>query len=55
MTMVVIVGVSLNTGDGDDDPKGIPLLKNTFATSKAFNISAYVIMIILVVLYTIFW
>jgi len=55
ITMVMIVGVSLNTGEGDDDPKGIPLLKKTFETGKAFNISAYIILIILVVLYTVFW
>lgn len=55
MTIVVIVGVSLNTGEGDDNPKGIPLLKDTFKTGRTFNISAYVIMLILVVLYTIFW
>ncbi len=55
MTIVVIMGVSLNTGEGDDDPKGIPLLKETFLTGKIFNISAYIILIILVILYTIFW
>ncbi len=55
MTMVVIMGISLNTGEGDDDPKGIPLLKETFLTGKTFNISAYIILIILVILYTIFW
>ena len=55
MTMAVIVGVSLNTGQGDDDPKAIPLLKDTFLTGRAFNISAYIILIILVVLYSVFW
>ncbi len=55
MTIVVIVGVSLNTGEGDDDPKGIPLLKETFKTGTTFNISAYVIMLLLVVIYAIFW
>jgi len=55
MTMVVIVGISLNTGEGDDDPKGIPLLKSTFETGKVFNISAYIILILLVVLYAVFW
>jgi len=55
MTMTVIVGVSLNTGEGDDDPKSIPLLKETFLTGRAFNISAYIILIILVVLYSVFW
>ena len=55
ITLVVIVGVSLNTGEGDDDPKGIPLLKDTFITGRNFNISAYVMLIILVILYTVFW
>ncbi len=55
ITMVVIVGISLSSGVGDDNPKGIPLLKENFTTGKAFNISAYIILIILVVLYTVFW
>lgn len=55
ITIVVIVGVSLNTGKGDDEPKGIPLLKETFVTGKNFNISAYILLIIIVVLYAIFW
>ena len=38
-----------------DDPKGIQLTSETFITGKAFNISAYAILIILVVLYTVFW
>ncbi len=55
ITIVVIMGVSLGSGEGDDNTKGIPLLRETFVTGKAFNISAYVILIILVVLYTVFW
>ncbi len=55
ITMVIIVGISLSTGKGDDNPKAIPLLRETFVTGKAFNISAYIMMIILVVLYTVFW
>ena len=55
ITMVVITGVSLNTGIGDDDPKAIPLYRETFLTDRSFNISAYIILIILVVLYTVFW
>lgn len=55
ITIVVIVGVSLNTGQGDDDPKGIPLLKETFATGKKFNISAYVLLLVVVILYVVFW
>ncbi|MBS9767941.1 MAG: sodium/sugar symporter [Flavobacteriaceae bacterium] len=55
ITVVVIMGVSLSTGKGDDNPKAIPLTQETFATSSSFNIGAYLMMIILAVLYTIFW
>ncbi len=55
ITMVVIVFVSLSTNKDRDDPKGIELTNKTFKTDKVFNISAYAIMILLVVLYTVFW
>jgi solute:Na+ symporter, SSS family len=55
ITMAVIVMVSLVTARHDEDPKAIPLPRETFFTGKAFNISAYIIMLILVVLYTVFW
>lgn len=55
VTVVLIVGVSLSTGEGDDDVKGIPLTKETFVTTSGFNIAAYVMLMILAVLYTIFW
>lgn len=55
ITIVVIVGVSLSTSEFDDHPKSIPLTKETFVTTRGFNISAYIIMIILVVLYSVFW
>ena len=55
ITVVIIMGVSLSTSNYDDDPKSIPLLKETFVTQKAFNISAYAIMVILVFLYAVFW
>jgi SSS family solute:Na+ symporter len=55
ITIVVIMGVSLTATEGDDNPKAIPLLKETFETGKAFNIAAYAVLIILVVLYIIFW
>lgn len=55
ITIAVIVGISLSTGQGDDNPKAIPLFQETFITGKAFNISAYIMMIVLVVLYTVFW
>jgi len=55
LSMVVIAGVSLTTSDNVDDPKGINLTSKIFKTDGVFNISAYAIMIILVVLYAIFW
>ena len=54
-TVVVILMVSLITAKTDEDPKSIPLPKETFKTDKSFNIAAYVVMIILVVLYVVFW
>jgi len=55
ITIVVILFVSLTTGEGDDSPKGIPLLKETFVTGRNFNISAYLILIIITILYIVFW
>jgi SSS family solute:Na+ symporter len=55
ITMVVIVFVSLSTNKLDDDPKAIIVTSKMFKTGKAFNIAAYAICIILVVLYTVFW
>ena len=55
ITIVVILLVSLTTGEGDDDPKAIPLLKETFVTGSKFNISAYVIILIIAVFYIVFW
>ncbi len=57
ITIVVIMGVSLTTSKKgvDDDPKAIPLTSDLFKTGKKFNISAYVILLILTFLYTYFW
>ena len=55
ITMVVIVFVSLSTNKLGDDPKAINVTNETFKTGKAFNIAAYAICIILVVLYAVFW
>ena len=55
ITMVIIAGVSLSTSKQDDDSKAIILTDKTFKTGPGFNISAYAIMTILVVLYAIFW
>ena len=55
ITLVVIVFISLSVNKEDDDPKGIELTSATFKTGPVFNIAAYAICIILVVLYTVFW
>ena len=55
ITMVVIVFVSLSTNKLHDDPKAINVTSDTFKTGKAFNVAAYAICIILVVLYSVFW
>ena len=55
ITLVVIVFVSLSTNKYADDPKGIELTSDTFVTGKVFNISAYVILVIVAVLYAVFW
>jgi SSS family solute:Na+ symporter len=52
---LIIMIISYIEGKGQNDEKGIPISKNLFATSPSFNISAFVIMIILVVLYSVFW
>jgi SSS family solute:Na+ symporter len=55
ITIVVILFVSLSSGEGDDNPKAIPLLKETFATGKVFNVAAYIMLILIAILYAIFW
>jgi len=55
ITMAIIVMVSLSTNKEVDDPKGIPLTSETFKTGKVFNLGAYAVLIILVVLYAVFW
>ncbi len=55
ITMVIIVGVTLNTAEHDDDPKGISLTAKMFETDSVFNVSAYAVLIMLVVIYALFW
>lgn len=55
ITIAVIFGVSLTSSETDDDPKSISLVAKMFKTDSVFNISAYVIIIILAVLYSVFW
>ena len=55
LTMIIIAIVSLAQNKGKDDAKGIPLSKRLFKTSPTFNIGAFAVMIILVMLYAMFW
>lgn len=55
ITLVIIMMVSLVTSDDDEDPKSIPLPRRLFLTDRTFNIAAYAVMLILVVLYVVFW
>ena len=55
LSMIVIVLVSLLQHKGADDAKAIPLTRNLFKTSPIFNIGAFAVMIILVVIYALFW
>ena len=55
LTIVVIFMVSLISNPADDDPKAIKLTADMFKTDKVFNICAYIICILLVVIYTAFF
>ncbi len=51
----IILLISQIEGKGRKDEKGILLKKDLFKTGPVFNIGAFVICIILVVLYAVFW
>ncbi|QCX37429.1 sodium/solute symporter [Aureibaculum algae] len=55
LTMVVIIIASLIQHHGKNDEKGIDIKKGLFKTSPVFNIGAFIVMIILVLLYSVFW
>ena len=55
LTIVIIGMISLSSNDHDDDPKGFNLTAKLFSTDKIFNITSYVVCLILAVLYSIFW
>ena len=52
---IVVVVVSLIEGKGKDSPHAIAISRNMFKTTVKFNISAIVIIAILVFLYSYFW
>jgi len=55
ITMVIIAGISMISSKTEDDPKAIHLNPSMFRTDEVFNISAYTVLILLVVLYAVFW
>ena len=54
LSIGLIVGISAAEGKGND-PKGITLTSNLFATSPSFNIGAMIVVIITAFLYAFFW
>lgn len=55
ITMGIIALFSWMENKGMDDEKGIPLTRALFNTGRVFNISAFVIMLLLATLYAVFW
>jgi SSS family solute:Na+ symporter len=56
LTVVVIIAlISYIENKGKNDNKGIPLRREMFKTGPKFNLSAFIISIILAALYAIFW
>lgn len=55
LTMSIIAIISYFQHKGKNDDKAIPINKEMFKTSPLFNIGAFAVMILLVVLYAMFW
>tara|TARA_B100000768_G_scaffold181009_1_gene202535 strand:+ start:92 stop:1747 length:1656 start_codon:yes stop_codon:yes gene_type:complete len=55
LTMLVIAVVSWSQNKGADNEKGIAISKETFKTGSIYNVGAFAVMIVLVVLYGLFW
>lgn len=55
ITIAIILFISLATAKSDEDSKAISLPAESFKTGRNFNIAAYIVLIILVVIYTVFW
>jgi SSS family solute:Na+ symporter len=55
LSILIIVVVSQLQGRGAADPKGIPLSRDLFRTSPAFNIGSSIILLICAFLYAFFW
>jgi SSS family solute:Na+ symporter len=55
ITAAIMVLISYLENKGADHEKGIVLSRQLFVTKPSFNISAFIIMIILTFLYAMFW
>ncbi|HHM02480.1 MAG TPA: sodium/glucose cotransporter [Caldithrix abyssi] len=55
ITVVIAGMISLDSNENDDDPKGFSLTARLFKTDSVFNVAAYAILLLLVVLYAVFW
>lgn len=55
LTMLVMIVISYVEGKGRDQEKSIVITKDLFKTGPAFNIGAFAICLILVMLYAMFW
>ena len=53
-TLLIIAAISKLEGN-ENDPKGIVLTKNIFATDASFNLGAFAVLLITTVLYALFW
>lgn len=55
LSILIMMVISYIEGKGQDHEKGIVLTPDLFKTSRAFNISSTIIILILIFLYFIFW
>lgn len=55
LSAVIMIVISYIENKGADHEKGLSLSRQLFATKASFNISAFIVMVILTVLYAMFW
>ena len=55
LTVLIMMGLSYLENKGADHEKGIQISRQLFATKPSFNISAFIILLVLTFLYAMFW
>ena len=55
ISLFIIAIISWIEGNGKNDAKAIVLNKSIFKTEKSFNVSAFIILLVLAILYSVFW